>query len=141
MITDAIMNNNEEQTTVLVVDDGAENVSFVLKVLKKLRPKYKLLGTTSPEKALSLAQHNHWDVIITDYYMPSMNGVELLCRIDENNKENVDVRILLSSIIISELNKEKLMNEGLISAFVDKPFCPVELTDAITKQLLLLTTP
>lgn len=44
---------------------------------------YDTTGTTCPKQALSLFRKSEFDLVVTDYKMPEMNGVELIVALRE----------------------------------------------------------
>ena len=82
---------------ILIVDDIRINL-FLLKEL--LSEEYLVTTTISPLKALEYLKQNHFDLIISDYMMPEMNGIELLKKIKERKPQ-------LPVILISANNEMK----------------------------------
>jgi DNA-binding NtrC family response regulator len=66
-----------EQATVLVVDDEARVLDSLEAVLAA---EFHVLRATGGEVALELLRDHDVAVIVTDYRMPGMTGVELLRR-------------------------------------------------------------
>ena len=63
---------------ILVVDDHP-NAAFILaQVLKGLRPAVEVITAHSGEEALSLIGDGSVDIVITDFLMPGMSGLELI---------------------------------------------------------------
>ena len=78
--------------SVLVVDD----VSMNLKVIKALCEKtyFSYVATaTSGNEALKILEKERFDLILTDMWMPSMNGAELAAKIRQK-KEFADIPII-----------------------------------------------
>lgn len=48
---------------------------------------YEFLGVESAEKALEEVEREHYDVIIADYRLPGMDGLEFLRTIRENHPQ------------------------------------------------------
>ena len=59
----------------LVVDDD-ESVRMILPAFLEAH-QYDAEATDSPEKALEIIAQRRIDVVLTDYEMPGMNGIEL----------------------------------------------------------------
>ena len=68
---------------ILVVDDNEIVRCVVAKMISRLG--YEVLTTDSGEKGLNLLLKNQFDLVITDFEMPSMDGIELSIRIKEKS--------------------------------------------------------
>jgi CheY-like chemotaxis protein len=78
--------------SILIVDDEANQRLMVEQALRALAFDWTISTAASGQEALdSLAQHMP-DLIITDYHMPSMNGLELIARVRERH---IPSRIIL----------------------------------------------
>ena len=112
--------------TILVVDDKRVQ----LKTLRRgLRTKgYQVVEAISGKEALDhLVKHNKIDIVLTDYAMPEMNGIELLQKIRENNKT-------IPVIIMTAYGDKNLVIEAMhyqCNGFIDKPFDMDELLEEI----------
>jgi PAS domain S-box-containing protein len=60
---------------VLFVDDDADVLSMTCSLLELLNQRVD--GAASPADALALLERNQYDILITDYGLPGMNGIEL----------------------------------------------------------------
>lgn len=61
---------------ILVIDDDSQHLVYVTTVLT--RAHYYAVGFTSARQALSYMEENTVDLVITDIFMPDMDGFELL---------------------------------------------------------------
>jgi DNA-binding NtrC family response regulator len=66
---------------ILIVDDEPDMVENCTRILR--RAGYRVLATTDPERALTLVESEHPDVLLTDLKMPEMDGMELMRRAHE----------------------------------------------------------
>jgi DNA-binding NtrC family response regulator len=66
---------------ILVVDDEPDMVENCTRILR--RAGYRVLATTDSERALSLVEAEHPDVLLTDLKMPGIDGMELMRRAHE----------------------------------------------------------
>lgn len=113
--------------TVLILDDS-EKVTRAL--AKSLRPRcQKVAVFQQPEKALAAIkqQLSYWDVIITDYEMPFMNGLELAGILRSMGYQN-------KIILISGQLKEDIswyLEKGVIDDFLPKPTSAEEMIKII----------
>jgi two-component system NtrC family sensor kinase len=121
----------EEQIRILFVDDERN----VLRSLERtfLDEEYEILTASSGDEGLSLLQDiSPVQVVISDYRMPQMNGVDFLREVCRRWPDTV--RIVLSgyadtAVVISAIN------EGEIYKFIAKPWNDDELRIAIINAL------
>jgi CheY-like chemotaxis protein len=64
---------------ILLVDDNALGLAARRSVLEELGHKVQISGT--PVEALELCGKQRFDVVVTDYKMPKMDGVEFIVRL------------------------------------------------------------
>lgn len=115
---------------ILIVDDDR----IILSILsKRYRNKgYDCLTAQNGEEALEIFNNNKdIDLIITDFYMPGMNGDEFTKEIRKLNK---NVKIIVLSGHKSESHVQRALNAGA-DEYVTKPFSPVELDIRIKKLI------
>ena len=110
-----------EQTTVLVVDDE-ERVLDALEAV--LAAEFTVLRASGGAAALELLREHEVAVIVTDYRMPGMTGVELLQRSQDVAPDAV--RMVLTAYTDVDSLMEAI-NTGRIYHFVTKPWDPNEL--------------
>jgi DNA-binding NtrC family response regulator len=84
------------------------------------------------EAALQAARERRFDVVISDYAMPEMNGIEFLRRIKEAQPDAV--RMLISGTADVEV-LIAAVNTGGVSYFIGKPWHDYELRAAIDRAL------
>ncbi len=126
---------------ILIVDDE-ESILKALKRLLALTPctaadkRYKLTVDTfsSPLEALEKARHTAYDLVLSDYRMPVMDGVQLLKRVREIQPNAV--RMIFSGY--ADLNGLiAAINDAGISRFIAKPWNDDELVSALGQALAL----
>lgn len=118
------------KTSVLIVDDEIE----VAKALRRLlrRRGYEVHLAHSAAEALALLDHITPDLVISDYRMPDVNGVELL----------VEVRRRLPGIPTFILSGYMDVNESdSVDAFLWKPWDPQTLVATIEQALAARSKP
>ena len=115
--------------SVLVVDDEQTVCNSCKKILT--REGYKVDVALSGEEALSKAKGNEFDVLIADWKMPEIDGIEVARRI---KKENPNMAVILITGYPSVETSIKAMRAG-VSDYVPKPFTPEELSDAMMRAL------
>ncbi len=126
---------------ILIVDDD-ESILKALRRLMTLTPcstnneTYKLVVDifTSPQEALEKARHTAYDLVLSDYRMPVMNGVQFLKAFRKIQPDAA--RLILSGY--SDLNGLIVaINEAGISRFISKPWNDYELVSTIAQVLAL----
>lgn len=81
-----------EKKRVLVVDDVEANRSVVCRRLERLN--YVMSAADSGESALRLIDQQTFDIILLDYMMPDMNGIDVLRELRTNSRAG-DVPIIM----------------------------------------------
>jgi serine phosphatase RsbU (regulator of sigma subunit) len=105
---------------VLLVDDDA----MVLAGLKRqLRNQFSIDTALSGEDALNQVQQNGpYAVIVSDFMMPGMNGIEFLSRVKKSNPDTVRMMLTGAADMPTAI---RAVNEGSIFQFHPKP-CPAD---------------
>jgi CheY-like chemotaxis protein len=109
--------SKKSKAKILLVDDDRDMCESLSDVLM-LDSNYDVSYTTSPLKALEMATQGDFDLIIIDYKMPEMDGVELLKRIKQ---AKVGVVIFMLTAFISNELIEQAKKEGadrVLSKFI-----------------------
>ncbi len=109
---------DQSPPTILIVDDDAL-ITTSLKGLFSLETNYEILAFNDPHAAEREAERRPIDVVISDFLMPGLNGVELLKRIRARQPEAV--RILLTGFADKE-NAIRAINEVAIYQYIEKPW-------------------
>ncbi len=125
------MATNEQARTVLVVDDDPT----ILAVLKRqLARTYRVLTASSGQEALAVLEEEQLQVVVSDYAMPGMTGVELLATTKERWPNTT--RILLTGEGSLDIAIEAI-NKGEVYRFLRKPCNPRILEQALRQGIEL----
>jgi two-component system chemotaxis response regulator CheY len=120
------------EKTILIVDDF-ENTLFVTAFTLEMA-KYKVLKASSVKQALSvLADNLNVDLIITDYNMPEINGLEFVEMI-KKIPVYFKVPIFVLSTEKSDEIKKSAVHKG-VTAWIQKPFHAGKLVDYVKKTI------
>ncbi|RLA95337.1 MAG: sigma-54-dependent Fis family transcriptional regulator [Deltaproteobacteria bacterium] len=101
---------------ILVVDDELDTLEIFTRLIRKNTP-YEVETSPSGEEALALLKERDVDLIIADYKMPNMDGLELLKRVKDNDPEQLFIMITAFGTI--EIAVEA-MKQGAFD-FITKP--------------------
>ncbi len=112
---------------VLLVDDEAEFVSTLAERLC-LR-EYEVQSVSQVEDALDIVRSNPPDVILLDFRMPEMDGIEVLKKIKQMNPL---IEVIMLTGYGDDLLLEKAINSGAFQ-YIMKPVDIEMLTEKIDK--------
>ena len=113
------MTNKNEMSKIMVVDDE-DMVTISIKSFLDLETDYGVITFTSPTKALEyLKEGNSVDLIVSDFLMPDMDGIEFLLQVKHSHPEVT--RILLTGYADKE-NAIKAINDVGLYQYIEKPW-------------------
>lgn len=117
-----------EEARILLVDDEPN----VLRALSRVLKNYQVVTFTSGEDALLAAKERIFDMVISDYRMPNLNGVEFLTFFKVLQPDAI--RIILTGY--ADLNGiQHAINDAEVFRFINKPWNNFEILNAITRGL------
>ncbi len=103
---------------------------FVCKIVQKRYDKYKIIEANNGVEALnSIKRGNTFDLIITDYNMPEMNGLEMIKKIRADDDLS-DIPIIIISAEVSKENMVEAIEAGANMEIL-KPFTANDLNKSI----------
>jgi response regulator RpfG family c-di-GMP phosphodiesterase len=118
----------ESDINILLVDDEPN----VLKALSRLFKEYHLSTAGSSEEALVMAEKLEFDLVITDYKMPGINGVDFLILFKRMQPDAI--RIVLSGFADLE-GVQHAINDAEVFRFINKPWSNMEITHVVKNGL------
>ena len=120
-----------EQGKILVLDDSKDFLFLVSSLLKF--HKIKVDGATNATEALEFVGRTPYALIISDYMMDDINGLEFARRV-RSGSENREVPMIL--ITAKNLSGSELEDLAALSlTYIKKPVMPNELYRKITDVL------
>ena len=127
------------QATVMIVDDEDMVITSVRAFLQ-LETEHNIAGFTLPEQAADYLRTNPVDVVVSDYLMPKMTGLQLLARAKELQPEAA--RVLLTGHADKQSAIQAINEVGLFQ-YLEKPWDNAQLllvvNSAIERTQLLRT--
>jgi CheY-like chemotaxis protein len=114
----------EPELKILVVDDNDVFRIVVSKMLSRLG--YEVSAAESGEKGLSIFSKNIFDIVLSDYEMPEMDGVAFACSIKKNSPRT---RV----VIMTGAEKETVFSRRstAVDEVISKPFTLAEIDETI----------
>lgn len=117
--------------TILIVDDEQQLVDMWSRVLNRLG--YKTLRATNPMEGLRIFSSNSLqiDLVVTDYAMPGMNGMDMAREIMKMRK---GIPVILLTGYSSVVTQEEAKASGIVE-FAMKPVTTLEMSRMIRSAL------
>ena len=120
-----------EQITILVVEDEA-HIRRVLEYNLKLDG-FEVYLAEDGATGLKLARENRPDVILLDWLMPVMNGLQVLAELKtDSSTEHIPVFMLTAKGMLNDVTQAIEMGAD---DYITKPFNPIQLGKTIREKL------
>lgn len=123
--------------TVLIVDDQRDILKFLRTTIDSLKnTEIKIFEAPSGEEAMLESSRHKIDLLVTDYLLPGMNGVELMHKV---RARHPDAKAILVSGMSDRKARDEMLNAGATAIF-DKPIPLADFLDAVERSLGLVRT-
>lgn len=109
---------------VLIVDDESTGRSILEKVIQKIADDLIVTGFDAATEALQWLNNNRVDLIITDYRMPVINGVEFIKKV-RNLSGYESVPIMMITVVSEKSVRYEALEAGA-TAFLTRPIDQIE---------------
>jgi DNA-binding NtrC family response regulator len=137
-VLDTTLDSDNQQPVFVAVIDDETDLAYLFKDALSQIDGVQVFAFTDPLLALEHFQTNHrnYSVVISDYRMPTMTGMELLSRIKDVNPAVIG--IMMSAFEI----QDELFNEcDCVDKFLQKPISIVKLIDEVEMLVNRLRVP
>ena len=123
--------------TLLLVDDQRDILRLLRSTLDTLKNKeIKIFEAQSGEEALLESTRHKIDMLVTDYKLPGMSGVELMHKI---RARHTDVKVVFITGMTESRMRDEMLNTGAFAIF-DKPIPIADFLDSVERGLGLVQT-
>ncbi|MFV2031790.1 MAG: response regulator, partial [Gammaproteobacteria bacterium] len=112
------------QRKVLIVDDESTGRTILAKIIQQIEDDISVDAFDNPLEALSWLDSNHPDLIVTDYRMPDINGVDLIRKIREKSSCQ-DIPIMMITVVSEKSVRYDALEAGA-TAFLTRPIDQIE---------------
>lgn len=118
---------NKPDATVLVVDDEQDIRDASERILSRVG--YRIQKASRGDDALDILNKNSIDIVLLDLKMPGMDGMEVLTRLRERDK---DIQIIVITGYATVETAIEAMKQGAYD-FIPKPFEPDQLRIVVNR--------
>ena len=120
-----------DKPLILIVDDEA-HIRHVVK-LKLVKAGFDVLTAEDGEEGLEAALTHQPDLIISDYQMPFMSGLELCTELKQHDETDAIPALMLTARGFS-IPAEALAQTNILNV-ISKPFSPREILARVEEQV------
>ncbi len=121
---------------VLLVDDQKDIVRLLHSTLQTLGHALEIVDAPSGEEALLEASRRKVDLLVADYLLPGISGVELMRKVKARNPE---LKVIFISGMTERKARDEMLSAGAMAIF-DKPIPLADFLDAVERSLGLVRT-
>ncbi len=122
---------------ILIVDDQPENLQAISEFFAENNLPYNIIKSLNGYDALKLTEKKVPDLIITDWEMPGMDGIEFIKQL-RTKSQTVNVPIIMcTGVMITSDHLQTALQAGATD-YIRKPVDPIELL-ARTSSILKIT--
>jgi len=122
--------------TILLVDDQRDILRLLRAALNTIGHELDIIEAPSGEEALLEASRRPIDLLVADYLLPGMNGIELIHKIRARHPQ---VKVILITGMSDRKVRDAMINAGAIAMF-DKPIPLADFLDSVERSLGLVRT-
>ena len=113
----------------LVIDDDSMVLSSCRRIFEE--ENFSVATTTNPEEGLSLVLDTYFDVVLCDWMMPGLDGMDVITRLEDTSPGSAVVMI---SGYPSIERATEAMKRGAMD-YVAKPFTPDEIIKTVNEAI------
>ncbi len=121
---------------ILIIDDESDTLAIIRDTILTSDENYILYQALNGKVALRIAKKELPDLIITDWEMPGMDGIELIKAL-KNDAQTSEIPVIMSTgVMTSSENLYTALQAGAVD-YIRKPIDRIELTARIKSMLKL----
>ncbi|MCH8318307.1 MAG: response regulator [Bacteroidetes bacterium] len=121
--------------TILIADDESSSLKVILNYLTESGQDYSVIAAPNGEIACKLARERQPDVILMDWNMPVMSGIEALDKLKSDPSTN-EIPILMVTARASSEDLQLALDKGAMD-YIRKPIDKIELLARVKSALKL----
>lgn len=121
---------------ILIIDDQISFINYMVDVLEKAYPNFDIFQSILPEKALEIALKEKPNLIILDWAMPGLSGIDLI-RQFKAAEELKDIPVIMcTGVMTQSAHLEEAFKAGAVD-FIRKPIDELELIARVNSIMQL----
>lgn len=121
---------------ILIVDDQISFINYMVEVLEKAYPTYEIFQTTDSLRAFEIANTEQPNLIILDWAMPGMSGIELMKQL-KSDEQLKDIPIIMcTGVMTKSSHLKEAFSAGAVD-FIRKPIDELELIARVNSVMQL----
>jgi diguanylate cyclase (GGDEF)-like protein len=123
----------EGQSSILIVDDDAEDLASVERALRTLGS--ELVSVKDPHEVMPAVNRLRPDVVIVDALLPGLSGFDLCKQIKSDAQLKTTQVLILTGVYLRQQYRHEAIQQFKADAFLTKPFRPPELQRLVVQLL------
>jgi len=121
---------------ILIVDDNPENIEILVDYIESTNLFFDVIVASNGIKALEILDKSLVDIIIMDWQMPELDGIETLKRLKKNEKLKEIPVIIITAMMITVQDLSYALENGAID-FLKHPINKIELLARIKSAMTI----
>ncbi len=119
---------------ILVVDDEIDNIKSIVHSLVESKEPYTLYQALNGELAFKIAISEQPDLIITDWEMPGLNGIDLIKKLKQHELTSEIPVVICTGVMTNSENLYTALMSGAVD-YIRKPIDNIELIARVKSML------
>lgn len=115
--------------SMLIIDDDTAVLASCQRIFTE--EGFKVTTTTNPSEGIELATNNQYTVVLCDWHMPELDGMDVVTKLETDAPDSAVVMI---SGYPSVGRATEAMQRGVMD-YLPKPFTPEEIAEAVQKSI------
>lgn len=122
----------QRRWVILVVDDEVDILESFRQLLEESIPNVCVLTATSGREGIEMLERELIDLVMTDFRMPGMDGIEFLV---QSRRLRPQVPRLMFTAFANDELAERAAAEAVVSAFLSKSVDPADMIAKVSSLL------
>ncbi len=124
------------KSSILIIDDNPHIINTIVDILLKENKNYHFFQAYNGKIGYKVATAKLPDLIITDWDMPEVNGIDLIKKL-KANKETANIPVIMATgIMLTPQDLQTAFDAGAVD-YIRKPINEIELSARVSSMLLL----